>query len=392
MQVLKKYSIKQIMLLLMWIVLGAATIFLLLSAINDSNKQTCTNIKIVVSGHSENDRVNERDIRALIVKYAGNDFIGKKITAFRLPDIEKEIRRQPWVKQATLFFDRNGVLSVQAEFRHPVVRVFNDAGASFYADESGFILPLREGYITRIPVVSNFPSVPGTFKSSDSALLKSVAVIGNYIAKDSFLMAMIDQINLNSKHQFELLPKIGDQIIYFGNDSDLERKFSKLKLFYTEIVPSYGWERYNKINLQYQGQIVASIRGKEDIVADSVKTMQMIAAMANYANRMSGDSASMNITADDASNTTSETLILQSFARDEPEVPEVVSPSPAVKVVTIDPQPSELLDDPNPGKPRFKTKDKPAHKKSMSQKATIKSKPKPVLAPKKKTGRKVDKK
>ena len=70
--------------------------------------------------------------------------------------------------------------------------------------------------------------------------------------------------------------------------------------------------------MYYDNQIVANIRGKEDVVADSLRTMAMMKAMAEYNLKMSADS-SQSMVQDNASNTTDESLIIKSFQRDDIE-------------------------------------------------------------------------
>jgi len=37
----------------------------------------------------------------------------------------------------------------------------------------------------------------------------------------------------------------------------IEEKFRKLMVFYKEILPQKGWTRYERVNLKYEGQVVA---------------------------------------------------------------------------------------------------------------------------------------
>jgi cell division protein FtsQ len=45
--------------------------------------------------------------------------------------------------------------------------------------------------------------------------------------------------------------------VQFGKPEDFESKFTKLMIFYKEILPQRGWTRYERVNLEYDGQIVA---------------------------------------------------------------------------------------------------------------------------------------
>jgi hypothetical protein len=168
----------------------------------------------------------------------------------------------------------------------------------------------------RLPVFTGFPAVGNVLLPADSILLKEIGELSLFIQKDSFMTAMLDQIDIRSDRTFSLIPKLGDQIILFGDAKNKEEKFKKLRLFYEKVIPIRGWNAYQKVNLQFKDQIVASIKGREETVADSMKTINMLKAMADMAQRMSGDT-SQSMVQDNAKNTTDVNLILESFARDD---------------------------------------------------------------------------
>ena len=45
-------------------------------------------------------------------------------------------------------------------------------------------------------------------------------------------MAMVEQVDITPERIFEMVPKIGNQLIIFGDATDTEIKLDKLKLFY----------------------------------------------------------------------------------------------------------------------------------------------------------------
>ena len=47
------------------------------------------------------------------------------------------------------------------------------------------------------------------------------------------------------------------QLIEFGKPDNVEVKFKKLMVFYKEILPTRGWTRYERVNLEYEGQVIA---------------------------------------------------------------------------------------------------------------------------------------
>jgi hypothetical protein len=136
------------------------------------------------------------------------------------------------------------------------------------------------------------------------------------IQKDSFRMAMIEQVDITQQRSFEMIPKIGNQVIVFGSAADAEAKFDKMELFYKNVMIKSGWNKYSVINLQYKNQVVAKIKGQEDKTADSVRTLQIMQIIAANAARQAEDSL-QTILQDNNNNTADSSMIQQSIQRDD---------------------------------------------------------------------------
>jgi cell division protein FtsQ len=54
--------------------------------------------------------------------------------------------------------------------------------------------------------------------------------------------------------------RVGDQSIHFGSLDNVDKKFDKLEAFYKNVVPTYGWNRYSRIDLKYADQIVCTLK------------------------------------------------------------------------------------------------------------------------------------
>jgi len=121
-------------------------------------------------------------------------------------------------------------------------------------------LPLSTKFSARVPVFTNCPLDKTKWNTEDSAVLAQIQAVSSFISADSFWMAQIEQIDYSAQKQFELFPKIGDHTIILGDATNLESKFRKLYIFYTEVLAKTGWDKYSTINIQYKGQVVATRR------------------------------------------------------------------------------------------------------------------------------------
>jgi len=312
----KRYNIKNMLLATLWIALGGATVFLLASGIKSKGTQPCKAVEINIHGVSDNFFVDKKDILNTITVSESANPVGKATGSFNLKKLEAELEKNVWIKSAELFFDNNEVLKVIVQEREPVARVFTTTSATFYIDNDLAILPLSDKFSARLPVFTGFPSDKKVLSKADSSLLGDIRTISLALQKDSFSMAMIEQVDISTQRMFEMIPKIGNQLIVFGDATDVEVKLQKLKLFYKEIMIKAGWNNYSVINLQYKNQVVAKRKGAEDIAADSLRTLQIMQLLAAKAQQQANDSLQM-IQLDNNRNTVDSTMILQSIQRDD---------------------------------------------------------------------------
>jgi cell division protein FtsQ len=53
-----------------------------------------------------------------------------------------------------------------------------------------------------------------------------------------------------------LYQQVGKQTIEFGKPEEIEEKFSRINIYYKEILPQKGWNTYSRVNVKFKGQIV----------------------------------------------------------------------------------------------------------------------------------------
>lgn len=359
--------------------MGGATVFLLASGIRSKGERQCKAVDITIQGVSNNFFVDKKDIiNAITVSEAANP-VGRATGSFNLKKLEAELEKNIWIQSAELFFDNNEVLKVMVQEREPIARVFCVTGNTFYIDNDLAMLPLSDKFSARLPVFTGFPSDRKVLSKADSSLLGDVRTISLALQKDSFSMAMVEQVDITAQRMFEMIPKIGNQLIVFGDATDVDAKLQKLKLFYKEIMMKAGWNNYSVINVQYKNQVVAKRKGAEDISADSLRTLQIMQLLAARTQQQANDSLQI-IQPDNNRNTVDSTMIQQSIQRDEnvesgnssgvAETANAIMPPAAV--------PANNAAKPPPVKPETKPVVKPVSK-PVQKPAVIK---KPVQKPK----------
>lgn len=286
----KRYNFKQILQTSAWILVGAGIMVLLGAAMYKKNNSSCKSVEITIEGVKNNFFMDKSDVNTMLEKMNFGKLRMKPLNSFDLIAMETLLEKNKWVKSAELYFDNNDVLRIKIMEREPIARIFTTHGSSFYIDSSLEKLPLSSKFSARLPVFTNFPVNVNFSSKADSSLLSGIKNISIYISEDSFWMAQIDQVDITPRQTFEMIPKIGNQVIIFGSDENYQEKFNHLLIFYKDVESKVGWNKYSTINVSYKKQVVALKRGAGDIKQDSLKTIQLIKILVENAKNQVSDS------------------------------------------------------------------------------------------------------
>jgi cell division protein FtsQ len=268
---------KQRMIQGLWIAIGISTIVLLGAAMQQKNHKTCSDIKIEIIGAVKHMFIDEHDVLQILNR--NQNVVGTEMANIDIRTIEEMLEKNPWVLNAEMFFDNKQVLNVSITERQPIARIFTVQGNSFYIDSSCNRLPLSEKLSARVPVFTNFTNSNAVMSHGDSVLLKDVSRLGAFIMADSFFMAQTAQIDITPGGKFEIIPVMGNHIVTLGNATDLENKFNRLYTFYKQAWLQNGMNKYERIDVQFDNQVVALKRNASKVFIDSTKALQTLNGM-----------------------------------------------------------------------------------------------------------------
>lgn len=215
-------------------------------------------ITIKIENVEENHFLEEEDIVDLMALNQ-EGVKGTTLDKVNLKDIEKKIKMNPFIKDAQLYSDLKGNLVVKAEVRRPIARIVRNDGPDGYIAEDGTVMPVSDKFTSRVVLISG-GYVRQLLKQSNVAEMESgvqLMELIKTIRDDEFWNAQIAQLDIDSKANITMFSQVGDERIEFGQPDNQEIKFRKLMIFYKEILPRMGWNKYSRVNLMYEGQIIA---------------------------------------------------------------------------------------------------------------------------------------
>ena len=222
------------------------------SAKNHPEKDLLNSVEVIVENNENNHYLDEQDIiHALYTLYEENSNI-------HLKAIELNLKENPFIQNVQVYKDLKENLMVHVTLRRPMARLLRKNKSHAYISYDGYILPTSNEYNSRVPLISG--SYAESFNRKDiysDSLDYRLFEMLNYIDSNEFLKAQVAQLEVDENMNVKIYPQVTKQIIEFGKPVDFEEKFKKLMIFYRQILPQKGWNDYSRVNLRYEGQIIA---------------------------------------------------------------------------------------------------------------------------------------
>lgn len=234
-------------------------VFVMLGFSNKEQKEMpCINVDIRLKPEMEVLFTDWEDI-AKIVTVDGNvsSLQGKPLATFDVGQLEADLELSPYIRNAEVYTQMDGVLSIEVEQRQPVFRVFRQNSTGYYVDKEGRKMPLSPKYTARVMVLRG--AISEGYDGNDtmrSETLKQAFGLMMALNEKEFWRQQIDEVQVDTKGEFTLIPKVGDQRILLGTADKLDEKLHNLRLFYKHAMNRVGWSTYKVINLKYSGQVV----------------------------------------------------------------------------------------------------------------------------------------
>jgi cell division protein FtsQ len=286
-----RINIRKVITTIFWCFAGAGGVVLLVAAIRYRNSNVCKGYHIEIEGPATADRlfIDKKGISDLLIAAGAGRGQGRPMQSFDLRHLELALEKNVWIREGKLFFDNNGILQVRISEREPAARIFTSGGNSFYIDSSGAELPLQEKYAAHLPVFTGYPASAIRTTGDDSTLTVGILRLSDFIRRDSFWMAQIAQIDITPEKTFELEPEVGDHRITFGDASEIAAKFHRLLLFYNAVLSKTGMDKYESIDVSYDGQVIGTRKGGAQSRIDSLQGLQNIRQMIREAQQLQPD-------------------------------------------------------------------------------------------------------
>ena len=218
----------------------------------------CKDVVVELQNIQDNHFLDEADILRL-VETSGQPVKGTNINRIDLKAIETKLKYDKHIREAELYGDLKGNLIVTVALRRPIARIVQDNAPDAYISEEGIIMSVSDKFSSRVMVISG-KYVKQLLEKGDLTKFeegKKLMEMLTFIQEEPFWKAQIAQMDISSRGEITIYPQVTGQLVEFGTPQNFELKLRKLMVFYKEVLPQKGWTKYERVNLKYEGQVIA---------------------------------------------------------------------------------------------------------------------------------------
>lgn len=219
----------------------------------DGDNSECVGVDIAITDSTHSGFITPAEAER-ILKASKEYPVGKKMNEVNSKLIEKELKKNPFIKEAICYKTPASRVHVLVSQRLPLLRVKAENGDDYYVDNRGYVMEPM-GYVADLAVVTG--NVDKRFTQ------KNLLALGQFLQKSDFWNDQIEQIYVNGNQEIDLIPRVGDHVIHLGKPDSIQKKMRNLMAFYEKVMPEIGWNKYKEINIEHTNQIICTKRDRK---------------------------------------------------------------------------------------------------------------------------------
>lgn len=241
--------IKKILLFIAML-LVVAYLFTATAFFNDKPvNRVCRKMEFAIKDTGNTILITKEEVTELL-KQKGQYPVGKKMGEIQSKTIEKLLCSHPLIDRAECYKTPGNNICIQIGQRIPVLRIMSSNGENYYIDNKGKIIPPGTNCLIHLAIAT------GDIKKSFA--MKELSRFGSFLQNDRFWHSQIEQVNVTPGNDIELVPRVGDHVIFLGKLDQFEEKLGKLKIFYEKALNQVGWNKYARISMEFGNQIICT--------------------------------------------------------------------------------------------------------------------------------------
>lgn len=226
----------------------------------DETAKVCTKVNINIADENTNGFLSAKEIKRILNKKKIYP-LEQRMETINPRTIEETLKSSSFVNTAQCYKTQDGHVCINITQRLPIVRIKSNLGDDYYVDDEGGIMP-NSKYTSDLVIATG--NINRSFAKSYLCNLTEA------LAANDFWKHQVEQINVLPDMGIELVPRVGDHIIFIGYlpESDnaakrkelvseyVNKKLERLEKFYQYGLNEVGWNKYHYISLEFDNQII----------------------------------------------------------------------------------------------------------------------------------------
>lgn len=216
----------------------------------DDQDTVCQKVNINITDGTSNGFLNTNEVKTQL-QHAKIYPLGDRMSDVCTRQIEETLLKSPLVEHVECYKTQTGQVFINLTQRIAVMRIMANNGESYYIDNLGAIIPSNNNSTDLVVATGDIKRKYAQTTLRDFGLL---------LFDDPFWRNQVEQINVLSDGSVEMIPRVGDHIVYLGQPNHLEEKLARLEKFYRYGLSKAGWNKYSYINVEFSNQIICKKR------------------------------------------------------------------------------------------------------------------------------------
>lgn len=226
----------------------------------DESHVICTKVNINIQDEMTNGFLNAKEIKRRLELNKLYP-LERPLKDVNVRTIEEYLLRSPFVKSAECYKTQSGVVDINLTQRMPIVRIKSNKNEDYYVDDHYQVMPNTK-YTSDMIIATGY--------ISKWYAQRYISILSKALMVNELWRNQIEQINVLPDKGIELVPRVGNHIIYLGylpesnnaskREQDIEafvkKKMDRLEKFYKYGLSQAGWNKYSYINIEFDNQII----------------------------------------------------------------------------------------------------------------------------------------
>lgn len=211
-----------------------------------SDDRVCQGIEIVIADSLKQHFISKQEVLRYLKSHKISP-VNQPMKEINTEVLEETLLKNELIANVEIYKTPSASVKFVIEQKIPILRIIGTSG-NYYIDNNGRYMPYTPNYAVEVPLATG--SIEKEFA------MNNLYNFTLFLRNNKFWNNQIEQIFVHPDGDVELIPRIGNHRILLGTFDNYEEKLDHLLLFYKQVIPVMGWEKYKTINLKYKNQVV----------------------------------------------------------------------------------------------------------------------------------------